>query len=487
MESKFIATLYRRIELIDNVYIFKREGVIQEASINLLDELNPLTYYENNEKKELYSIDSIYVAASEEEYYYGYPLDYVTLEQIYKDTDDLIFKYIDDISEAINIGYYDEENDEWKIIITNEEQLKEADDLEIFNQYELSYDSKDEEERIAMPANYITKMIKCIKLEKYSYLKEKLIELNNGIYNANKQLQENLHVDLKEDIKYEEKEEKKAIENPLDELNNLIGIKNIKEEVNKLFMYLKFREKTEKYLNLEKPNLHMFFTGNPGTGKTTVARIISKLLYDMGYIKSAKVAEITPKDLIAEYVGQTAIKTANFINKNRGGVIFIDEAYVLASSSNEFADEALVEILKELEKLETVFIFAGYKDEMKNFLSMNPGLESRIGYYLNYEDYSVDELLKIFELKITKMGFMVEEELKEEIKKLLEKQKNVKNFGNGRYIDKLINKIILEHAVNKEKYKSRKKLVMLTKEDLSSDIEDSLSFKVKKKKIGFGG
>ena len=106
----------------------------------------------------------------------------------------------------------------------------------------------------------------------------------------------------------------------------------------------------------------MFFTGNPGTGKTTVARIIGELLYKMGYLKNNNVIEITPKDLIAGYVGQTAIKTGELLKKNKGGLIFIDEAYILAGEANRFAGEALVEIIKELEKNETVFIFAGYKD-----------------------------------------------------------------------------------------------------------------------------
>lgn len=467
MEDKFVATLYKKIELHDNVFIFKREGVIKEAEIDLLDDMYPLTYNDGNKMKQLYSIDSIYVAASDSEYYYGYALDYETLKEDYPNIDnedELICAYLDDISPVINIGYYNEEKDQWKLIITNEEQLEKFDDASIFNMFEISYDSKDDEERIIMPVSYIPKMLQCLKEKNYNYLEDRLIELNNGIYTTNEQLKENFNYETNSNIKYEQK-----------------------EEVRKLLVYLKFKEKAAKYLELESPNLHMFFTGNPGTGKTTVARIISKLLYEMGYLKSSKVAEITPKDLIGEYVGQTAIKTANFIKKNKGGVIFIDEAYIFSSDANEFASESLVEILKELEKKETVFIFAGYKDEMKRFIDMNPGLESRVGYYLNYEDYTKEELLNIFETKINKMGFVVEPELKEKIEKLIEQEKETKNFGNGRYIDKLINKIILEHSINTEKYKRKKELITLTKNDLPASINESLSFKVKKKTIGFGG
>lgn len=493
MEDKFVATLYKRIELSDNVFIFKREGVIKEAEIDLINDMYPLTYYDGEKRVELYSIDSIYVAASDSEYYYGYALDYETLKEDYSEIeteDELICAYLNDLSPVINIGYYNEEKDQWKLVITNEEQLEKFDDASIFNMFEISYDSKDDEERIIMPVSYIPKMLDCLKEKKYAYLEDRLIELNNGIYTTNEQLKENFNYDTKTNIKYEQKEEvknKNNIDDILKELNDLVGLKNIKDEVNKLLIYLKFKEKAEKYLELESPNLHMFFTGNPGTGKTTVARIISKLFYEMGYLKSSKVAEITPKDLIGEYVGQTAIKTANFIKKNKGGVIFIDEAYIFSSDANEFANESLVEILKELERNETVFIFAGYKDEMKKFIDMNPGLESRVGYYLKYEDYTKEELLNIFETKINKMGFIVEEELKQKIEKLIEKEKETKNFGNGRYIDKLINKIILEHSLNTEKYKRKKELITLTKNDLPESINEDLSFKVKKKTIGFGG
>ena len=158
---------------------------------------------------------------------------------------------------------------------------------------------------------------------------------------------------------------------------------------------------------------------------------------------------------------------------------------MFAGNSQRYAEESLVEILKELEKNETVFIFAGYKDEMEQFMSINPGLTSRIGYYLEYKDYTKEELLKIFESKITKIGFKVDNNLKEIIENNLETVINSKNFGNGRYIDKLINKLILEHAIRTENSHNKEELITLTEEDWDQEINQSLIFKNKTKHLGF--
>ena len=229
----------------------------------------------------------------------------------------------------------------------------------------------------------------------------------------------------------------------------------------------------------------MVFYGNPGTGKTTVARIISKILYSLGYIKSDKFKETTTGDFIAGYVGQTAPKTKKLLEENKGGVIFIDEAYSFASKAQEFADEALVEILKEMEKKETVFIFAGYTKEMNDFINMNPGFKSRVSNYMEFNDYSVDELMEIFMKKIAKSKLKITEEAKYAIRNIITKAKQKEKFGNGRFIDQLFYKILLYHSINVETVLDKEAACTITEDDINKNIYEELDIVSKEKKIGF--
>ena len=204
-------------------------------------------------------------------------------------------------------------------------------------------------------------------------------------------------------------------------------------------------------LKLASSNLHMIFTGNPGTGKTTVARIMAKMLYDMGIVKENKLIEVERKDLVASYIGQTATKTSEVIDKAKGGVLFVDEAYTLSSESkNDFGAEAIATLIKAMEdhKDELVVIFAGYKNEMKDFLDINPGISSRIGYTFDFEDYNIEELKQIFYKKIAKMGFSYEEDCDVKLTEVCSYFSKRKSFGNGRFIDKLIQATMLKHATS---------------------------------------
>lgn len=197
-------------------------------------------------------------------------------------------------------------------------------------------------------------------------------------------------------------------------LKKIIGLNTVKENIKKFEKYALYTVKARNLgLEMNKSNLHMIFTGNPGTGKTTVARIMAKMLYDLGLISENKLVEVERKDLVASYIGQTAPKTAEVIAKAMGGVLFIDEAYTLAQGNkaeNDYGAEAVATLTKAMEdhKDDLVVIFAGYKDEMKTFLDINPGISSRIGYTFHFEDYTSDELNQMFFMKMTNMGYSVD-------------------------------------------------------------------------------
>ena len=232
--------------------------------------------------------------------------------------------------------------------------------------------------------------------------------------------------------------------------DNLIGMENIKEQLQQLNRLFALKKKlNKKGIEISNLNLHMMFLGNPGTGKTTVARMIAKILFDLGYIQENKVIETSRKDLVAEYIGQTAIKTTKTVEKAMGGVLFIDEAYSLKScESDQYGDEAISTLIKLMEdyKNDLVVIFAGYSKEMQEFIHANSGIKSRIGYTFEFADYSTQELYKIFELKINAMNFTIDEEAKQYVMNLLEEGRKKKDFGNGRFVDNAIQKILIKHS-----------------------------------------
>lgn len=481
--EKYIVTIYQKVDLSDNTIVFKRIGLAQDVTIVDNDGIEEITFLnEKNEEVTLGYMENEYVMISDEDFCFGYPITLSDLKNQYPECetiDELTGKYFEEISKVVNIGYYDDEKDKVKILFTNEDYLKCQDEDTMFRYFTIEYASMGNE-KIVLPISDIKQIHYLLQKRNYKVLREKIEQLNISIdqllgeLDNDESLQKMLNKEANDD----------SIDSSLNKLDELIGLENIKKEVNKLVKYLIFRDKTNKYLNLEPINLSMFFTGNPGTGKTTVAKIIGEILYKLGY-SNEKFVEITPKDLIAGYVGQTALKTSKVLKENEGGVVFIDEAYVLSSEGQEFAEEALTEILKELEKKKTVFIFAGYKKEMDDFIRMNSGLTSRIGYYLDYQDYNTDQLYQIFESKITKMGFIIDDKIKEKIIENINKAKNNEHFGNGRYIDKLIDKLILEHAINVENKKRKDKLITITEKDYTPELEETLLYKVKTKKMGF--
>ena len=264
-------------------------------------------------------------------------------------------------------------------------------------------------------------------------------------------------------------EEKKTLEEIFKDLNELVGLEKVKKVLYDLVDVINLKEKAQN-LTIKDMNLHMVFLGNPGTGKTTIARIISNILYNLGYIKENKLIEVSSKDLVGQYVGQTAPKTMDVINKSLNGVLFIDEAYSLAvKGENSYNAEAIATLIQAMENYrdKLVVIFAGYTKEMQDFLDSNSGIVSRIGYTLEFDDYTTEELIKIFMGFATKNGFIVDDEAIKYLEEVINENRNMKNFGNARFVRNIYEKTVIKHATNVKNKKQNKILKTITKNDIS--------------------
>ncbi|MBR4513435.1 MAG: AAA family ATPase [Lachnospiraceae bacterium] len=239
-------------------------------------------------------------------------------------------------------------------------------------------------------------------------------------------------------------------------ITDMIGLTELKkklEEFKQQVVYQKFLR--EHGVNLPGFSMHMVFTGNPGTGKTTVAKKIAEDLYSVGILKSDRLVVAEKKDLVTGIVAETAKKTAEMVKQARGGVLFVDEAYSLTDGGKATdngmrghgheAVEALLTAMEEC-KEDTVFIFAGYTHEMQEFLESNPGIMSRIGYTFSFEDYTPDELMEIYDSKMKAYGLVTKEAARKKIYELMSYFSEVPNFGNGRFVDHVIHQIILKRA-----------------------------------------
>ena len=265
-------------------------------------------------------------------------------------------------------------------------------------------------------------------------------------------------------------ETSKTTEEIFSELEELVGLESVKKSLYELVDLVTLKKKAKDNLKIKDINLHMLFLGNPGTGKTTVARLLAGILYNLKYIRQDKLIEVSSKDLVAEYVGQTAPKTMEVINRARGGILFIDEAYSLAvSNNNSYNAEAIATLIKAMEDYrdDLVVIFAGYTKEMQDFINSNSGIASRIGYTFTFEDYTNEELKQIFINMIKKSGFNIEDEALLKLDALINENRNTKNFGNARFIRNVYEKTIVLHASNTKKIKNMDKLKLITKEDIN--------------------
>ena len=261
--------------------------------------------------------------------------------------------------------------------------------------------------------------------------------------------------------------------NPMEELNALVGLAQVKKDIESLRNFIEIQNaRMEQGFPISEVSYHCVFTGNPGTGKTTVARIMAGIYKELGVLRKGHLVEVQRADLVAGYSGQTAIKTKAKIDEALDGVLFIDEAYTLVQGDDSFGKEAISTLLKEMEdhRDRLVVILAGYTKEIKEFINSNPGLESRFTRYIHFPDYSADELLLIFIRLLNKEQYNITEDAQTKVERIIEKRTSHRDerFGNARYIRNMYEVIVqnLANRVKKIENRSQRDLLLITADDI---------------------
>ena len=279
--------------------------------------------------------------------------------------------------------------------------------------------------------------------------------------------------------------EEKTTEELLKELDQYIGLTKVKTQVRKLINQVRMnRKRAERGIPVTKTSLHLVFTGNPGTGKTTVARILTKLYKSIGILRTGQLVEVGREDLVAQYVGQTAQKTKEVLDRALGGVLFIDEAYTLAAntSDHDFGQEAIDTILRYMEnnRDNIVVIVAGYPREMKRFIESNPGLDSSLTTTIEFEDYSLGQLMEILELQCRKSGYIMTDRAEEKARERLRYEKAVSgsNFGNGRVVRNIFEAAVLDQndRISMIENLTDEEMMTLTEEDFEFPESDGQAY-----------
>ena len=294
-----------------------------------------------------------------------------------------------------------------------------------------------------------------LKLQRMGKLKIKAPKIKQiqeeGRKAALKKLEEQKVEDIRKEI--DKINHAKRLQELLEELNSLIGLADVKKEIQSLINLIKVKKMRESY-NMPSMDItyHMVFTGNPGTGKTTVARLVAQIYQELGLLSKGHLVEVDRAGLVAGYVGQTAMKVKEVVERSLGGVLFIDEAYSLSNKNdaNDFGGEAIDTLVKMMEdhRDDLVVIVAGYKDEMSEFLKANTGLISRFNKFVDFKDYTNEELMEILEQFAEKSGVELADEAKKEIRSVLESMSDERKrvFGNGRGMRNTFENIMVKQA-----------------------------------------
>lgn len=273
----------------------------------------------------------------------------------------------------------------------------------------------------------------------------------------------------------EDRKEPEKIEDLKAELDSYIGLEAVKQEVKNLInMVTVHQMRAENGLPNTDLSLHMVFSGNPGTGKTTIARMMARIYHSLGILSKGQLVEVDRSGLVAGYVGQTALKTSKVIEKAMGGVLFVDEAYALnGRSENDFGQEAIDTILKAMEdhRDDLVVIVAGYDDLMEDFIHSNPGLESRFNRFLHFADYTLDEMMGIFAMQCKKGSYVLAADAEDAVRTFIQEENDSGiSFGNARGVRNLFEKILVQQANRLAAMEtvSREQLMELTVEDVEA-------------------
>ena len=346
----------------------------------------------------------------------------------------------------------------------------------IFDEHQIKCKKQDLKEYADVPfwtlKNMVIKLLIECKSKNLDFVDKQMLKKNKEFYSKNTTRKRN----ERKNIKQEEKSAK-------EELNNLIGLNEIKKQMKKILNYVKLNKERG-----QMPSLHMCFTGNPGTGKTSIARVIGKIFEEENILSgSGDFVEIHGRDLVDKFVGWTAQKVHDTVEKAIGGVLFIDEAYSLvADRRGSYEDEAIATLIKEMEdhRNEICIILAGYTEEMMNLIKLNPGFESRIQFTINFPDYNEEELLEIFYGLCKKEKYKLSDNCKDVLFNNFKRAKSEKNFGNGRYVRNLFEKVKFEQA-DRIIQTNSKSINSIINKDIENAIK-SVSFKEEEpRKIGF--